>query len=472
MQNSEISKEVDTTSKTNSTISELLDLVEGVRNQIDELRLADKKALSLCNKRVDRRPEREKLTNVPRVSRPVFVLGCVRSGTTAVGRALQAAGLPGWTEGHVFPLLHLLKLAIEGFLVKETPNLNAGLGVDFLDQGRLEGLLVDYFEQFQLSQHMSTRWVDKTPGPEMIEAAPYLHSLWPRARFIYCRRRGIENVKSQLRRFSNEPGVNLGFQEACHVWARCMDMWGGVRESLGETFCEIDQGEMATNPEETVARLAVLLELTSTQAEALGNSLRDCHPEQTASSSAPESLEETGWSEEQRNFFLTACGSSMQAYGYSLGVEADAKMQAAILLPFCNDPEKVSLANLDDTNAYSAQEHGAFLLHPKLPGNPPPVVTFRSLSFHGHSHFFAGLELRKSEAPPVLYRMRIQESGGGAVLVDAHCIVQAGNLTPWHLDFPPLMGTMDVSFSTEMAPGSTHNFYAWATWISPRFLIK
>lgn len=453
-------------------IEKLVDVVKNLCSEQQELNRLSEERFRFLAARLEADAGWHRRGAIVRVSRPVFVMGCVRSGTTAIGKALKAASLPGWTEGHLFPLLHFMKQKIDQYFVAESPYLANGWGVSFLAPGDLESLLVDYFEQLQLSHHLSTRWVDKTPGAEMIEAAPYLHSLWPHARFIFCRRRGVENIKSQLRRFANESGVNIGFQDACVVWARCMEKWAGVRESLGETFCEIDQGEMAKNPEGTAAKLAGLLDLTSSQAEALRNSLRDCHPELTSSSFAPESLEETGWSKDQRNFFLTMCGPSMQSYGYPIGGDADAKMQAAIFLPFCNEPEKVSLANLENPADYIGAEHGAFMLHPNMPSEPPPVVTFRSLSLHGHSRFFAGLELRHPQAEPVIFRIRLQESDRESVLAEGHCIVRHGKVESWHLDFPPVSGPVDVSLSTEMAPDSPHNLYAWAHWISPRFLIQ
>jgi len=407
----------------------------------------------------------------PRRSSPVFVLGNVRSGTTAIGNALQTAGYPGWTEGHIFPLLHDLQKKIDWWMDHEAPFMGGGWGIDFLDPHALQSVLVGYFEELYLSHHLSTNWVDKTPGPEMIEAAPFLQSLWPQAKFIFCHRRGIENVKSQLRRFNEEPGVNLGFEEACKIWARSMELWADVRNSLEKAYIELDQAEMANNPADVARKIAGLLGLSSGAASAVLRAITESMPERTASTFAPESLDETGWTDEQKAFFVSACGATMQKFGYTLGDDADAKLRAAIMLPFTDEAEKVCLINVASGEGYTMAEHGTFMLHPRVDGQPP-TVTYLSLPFKGHSCFFSILEIRHPQSEPVCYRLRIHGSEGGGALVDAHCIVEPGDVRSWSVDFPPLEGAMNVSISTEMVPEAESHFYAWAHWIGPRFLVK
>jgi len=45
----------------------------------------------------------------------------------------------------------------------------------------------------------SAHWVDKTPNLDIVRSADILYRIWPEAKFIYMKRRGIENVMSRLR---------------------------------------------------------------------------------------------------------------------------------------------------------------------------------------------------------------------------------------------------------------------------------
>lgn len=162
----------------------------------------------------------------------------------------------------------------------------------------------------------------------------------------------------------------------------------------------------------------------------------------------------------------------MQAYGYTLGSETDAKLGSTIFLDFTVDPEKVALAEIQGPNDYCPAEQGVFLLHPKMPGEAPTSVTFKSLGLQGHSRFFTRMEVRHPQAGPVVYRVMGKQSDSGTVLFDERTTVSHGKMTTWQFDFPAASGPVDVMLSIEMAPDSPSNFYAWSHWVSPRFLVK
>ena len=85
------------------------------------------------------------------------------------------------------------------------------------------------------------RWVDKTPGgTSMVEACPSLLEIFPRATFIFCKRRGIENVLSRLNKFKGG-----AFEAHCQGWAQTMETWLQVAPLLGQSAIEVDQTDMA-----------------------------------------------------------------------------------------------------------------------------------------------------------------------------------------------------------------------------------
>lgn len=51
------------------------------------------------------------------------------------------------------------------------------------------------------SLHKEKIWVDKTPDPRMIKCVPRLKRAWPNAKFIFVKRRGIENLESRIKKF-------------------------------------------------------------------------------------------------------------------------------------------------------------------------------------------------------------------------------------------------------------------------------
>ena len=409
-----------------------------------------------------------------RPSRPVFVLGCVRSGTTVVARALQVAGIPGWTEGHSFPILYRLKTVIDESFAEEKVFLGThSWAIDWLSPGVLEERLVDHFEAVQIDGLQSTRWFDKTPGAEMIAAAPYLASLWPSARFIYCQRRGVENVASQMRRFGSDPVQRIPFAEACQNWARCVELWASVSPSLpvlpSPMAMVVEHERLVSEPDQMALAIASHLGLDPLQAERMAAVFTGEFPERTASDYAAESLEGCGWSAEQQDFFVANCGPAMHQAGYSMGGAADERAGRTITLTYTEDPTRVTLSNGSFGTTFRQTEPGVFLIHPATEG-PPISVTFRNIGFAGHNRFVVRADIKHPQSHPIVYAMRLVNPADGNTVFEARHTVCVGKPDDWVVDFPPLMGPHDVCLSTEMAEDAPNAFYAWATWTTPRFL--
>lgn len=253
--------------------------------------------------------------------RRLFVVGSPRSGTTVVGNSLRKVlGLPNYGEAHVLPLLHEQVATLDKhldapqsrLLTASPENLLTHLPAVELRERLAEGLRCMY-----RGLHGGDSFCDKTPGVPMLRALPLAASVWPDARFIFCRRHGLENVASRLRKFSDVSD----FEGHCRDWAMAMQVWLEVRDALptGAWF-ELDQQVLERDPAGMGQRLGAWLGLDDAQRDALAGHLGSLRPEQTRAtpSATPATPASLGWSLAQTALFAQLCGPMMAAYGYAV----------------------------------------------------------------------------------------------------------------------------------------------------------
>jgi Sulfotransferase family len=252
---------------------------------------------------------------------PVFVLGLTRSGTSAMtGALLDGAGLFGWREGHLFPLLGDLLLRVKRHwdeLVHYSyapgfPREEYALGQ--LDIHQVLNAVVATFDRVYRGR--ATAWVDKTATVEAVLAAPLLKHIYPRAKFIYMHRHPIKLALSRDKKF---PDCSL--QYSFRLWAECMEAWTRVRTCLPpDCYEEVAQLELSRQPEAVVERIAALLNLSAPQQEGMRAALLGPRLEYTGSSpdGVELSLEDTGWNRSDRKACVTLCGAQARLWGYRL----------------------------------------------------------------------------------------------------------------------------------------------------------
>jgi hypothetical protein len=258
--------------------------------------------------------------DVDRAQRPVFILGAARSGTSAIAQALvKTTRYLGHEEGHLLDVIAPLFACIDRHYGERgeewsgrTSTLIAAVPKTFLESG-----VKRIFVELARTLFPAGWWLDKTPRPSMIAVAPLLREIWPEARFIFMKRRGIENVASRLRKFPAIP-----FEDHCRDWTLVMQSWLATRAALSGASIEIDQIELATSPEEIGAILAPLLLLGHQETKDFVQALKLDRPERTSSNFAtPESFDSVNWTEHQKRVFLEICGSLMQTFGYGTAVD-------------------------------------------------------------------------------------------------------------------------------------------------------
>ena len=251
----------------------------------------------------------------------VFVVGAARSGTTRIKTALSdALGLERSGEGHFYPVASDIEAALDAYLDRLREKAGPKTMVQAIDREAVRrGIRATIREAFDAVAGPS--FVEKTPGNGAIRALPIVVEQWPEAKIVFARRRGIENVISALWKF---PGWT--FESACGGWTEALETWSALGPEVKGRAIEIDQFEMAREPEATAARLGAFLRLDGAAVAGIAEAFTQrAHPRTNTRVSSMEELQrdpiplaETPWSEDQRAAFVAVCGEMMRAYGYRL----------------------------------------------------------------------------------------------------------------------------------------------------------
>jgi hypothetical protein len=378
---------------------------------------------------------------------PTFILGSVRSGTSAVMHALrEGAGIRGFNEGvfaHLMPvLLSAVDTHYRTFIRKPTTMLGS------VPRGFLEAGIKNLFGRAYIETMGAGRWLDKTPGgPQMVNACPALLEIFPAAKFIFCRRRGIENILSRQRKYPDH-----AFELHCNGWAKTMEAWIAVKPALAGCAVEVDQRDMAIRPEAVADTVCALLGLSPTESEGFLRVLRDHRIEQTrpAQDETPISLSETGWSLEEQETFRRICGPMMQAFGYGTGDERPARRSAGyrFFVPVAKglaEGENVALS--DGCRALDARR---FSIVPNRYGEPAAGIRYKMIELDRVRRFSARLSVSGPEADAaegVVFEFKLEHSGDRAPVFSAEHVVRAGNSAEWRCDLPTLSGAFDAILS-------------------------
>ncbi|MFI4889119.1 MAG: sulfotransferase family protein [Steroidobacterales bacterium] len=249
---------------------------------------------------------------------PVFVLGSPRSGTSAVAQSLiTATPYAGYNEGQVLDLLIPLLRALKHFYESKAHDLPSAsrammmitkVPEEYFADG-ISALFADAVRPLFPSRH----WCDKTPTADMIWATPSLLRIWPNAKFIFLKRRALENLLSRIRKFR---GVSFEYQ--CSDWVACMDAWRAVRGALVGHALELDHHFLARHPDQSAEAIGALLALAPNEVEGLTQLLSRHQPERTSASILDVAdASAIDWDSAQWATFERICGPTMAAYGYS-----------------------------------------------------------------------------------------------------------------------------------------------------------
>jgi hypothetical protein len=243
---------------------------------------------------------------------PVFVLGPARSGTSAITLALLESGsFVGCGEGHLLSLAHALLATVDHHYQRGGNDPSTALGRVSIDA--FQKLIRRTFVKLLPELYSTKRWLDKTPTVEMVRASLLMQELWPNARFIFMKRRVIENVLSRRRKFPEDTTENHYSD-----WAAVMTAWLAVREKLGDAALEIEHRQLVLDPDAVATSIGGFLQIPDADAARLRRYLTKNRPEQTDENfGATYSLDRLELDENDARRLTTVCDPLMYALGYS-----------------------------------------------------------------------------------------------------------------------------------------------------------
>lgn len=248
------------------------------------------------------------------VSPAIFIVGSPRSGTTVVGNSLRKVldAEAGFGESHLLPLAGEVVKTVAEFHQSSGAAAIPGMMLHHVNPHLLAEQMLSVIKRQYSNLFAQGCILDKTPGGAMIRALPDIQRLWPEARIIFVKRRGIENVVSRLKKF---PEVD--FKSHCSQWKNCMNAWDWVKGGLVNKI-EVDQFDVLTQPVLVAKRLGDFLDLPSVQISALERHFSSDKPEQTRSvSHSALSINNVNWNNEQKSFFIQHCAENLERWGYS-----------------------------------------------------------------------------------------------------------------------------------------------------------
>jgi len=247
---------------------------------------------------------------------PIFIMGMQRSGTSIMAIALLLAGFTGFGEGHLW-----LEL-IEPFSRFRDPSYRPAYKQDVFALGAGRNLLlekyiavaIDHFHRDNIPDE-PVRWVDKSPGPEVIDMVPMLAQVFPKSQFVFMVRNGVSTVNSGLHLWHDRPNI---FQTMCLGWVKTMSAWRRVRGEIAGRYIEIRQEDMASNPDGVATRLTDFLGVPE-----CSNSVSDLLRSKRANSAFPNRSPgdyryQINWHNEQKAYFIETCQEEMEAWGYEM----------------------------------------------------------------------------------------------------------------------------------------------------------
>lgn len=241
------------------------------------------------------------------MSTNLFIVGTTRSGTSAVRNAIAETRFKGPGEGHSIGLLGAISDVVETYFHENHTALSHGT---MLAAWKRDEFWHDIAAAYTKQIHglvATGDFIDKTPNILPIRYAKLIETSLENVRFVFCRRRGIDNVLSKVRMWPDLP-----FREHCTEWTDINDAWDNVKLRLSSPVLEAEYYDLSTAPDVLASRIGDFLELDSPDRTVLLHELSKDRP----SGKPWVSLAETGWSDEQIDIFREVCGSAMERSGY------------------------------------------------------------------------------------------------------------------------------------------------------------
>lgn len=385
---------------------------------------------------------------------PIFVLGAPRSATTVVSKSLAAVGWNGFGEGHV---LGILEASVRAVAERQSDYLRhvgkSDWAIEHFPLSQLQAGLISAFEDFHIDR-FGPRWMDKTPGIGNITIAPQLRRLFPKSKFIFCRRRAIDVLGSMQRRFGHDYHSLL---RAADEWVNTMSAWRAVREELGAAAIEIDHRQVADNPCGVAAEISGLLGLAEEDSAAISAYLQTESPEATSTHYEAMRLSQAPWPDDVKAALAERLSFCMGLFGYGLE-EPFIDESRSVPIKYTRNANFADLSQLSVATYYKYISDDRFLLHPGAQESPRSAVLFKSVDIDGAVAISAVCEIAHSQSQPI--RCGIEVLCDGVAVSSGEVLVRVEESCRLTLMVPPDLTGGEIVVWTEMAHGAS-NEYAW-----------
>ena len=277
------------------------------------------------------------------------MIGSPRCGTTCISRCLRhAPGIPGFDEGHF--LSNLLDFAVLRHSISTRIAENKHESADavgashfhkyisevkfynIFKQGYMQALNCHIDQIFDDKATDSKKrkklpltdkyFVDKSPGPKGILITKYLVKMWPEAKFIFLKRRSIENIHSRMKKFENNTYTEESFTKHCKQWVNDLNYFRQDAEPFlkPEQYIQIDHYDIMTKPELLIDTLCNFIDDLEQYRWLMINFLKNKFPESTNDSKPPPiySIDSIPWENKYKEIHNKICLEKLEEEGYTL----------------------------------------------------------------------------------------------------------------------------------------------------------
>lgn len=413
----------------------------------------------------------------------IFVLGSVRSGTSAVGQGLDHAigSGDGYYEGNLIGLLPCVSDAVDkyyrhfskDYLEKKGYHQVSDVGKDYIKQRLLDFLLTEIVKPVNNGGKRAGAegmtpvgreivWVDKSPDghflAENARSAAFLAEALPNARFIFCRRHGVANVESRIRKWGRP-----SFITHCHGWAAVMDAWWTLKGPLNGRFIEVDQYDLATEPDRTAEALADFVSANEKQRNSLKARFSRKNVERTSSESdaLQPRLIDTDWTWAERLIFALICGEQMRRYRYNIG-PLHAVDGITSIVDLSNHGTAHSVV-LDEPDRWAFRPlPGGFQLHALPKSRPPAMIRLLNVPSPSNARLSCMLVHAHQLGPSVLFGVRLFPGDADEPLFEKEYTVAPGEALEVSEVIRGLPRSVKIEVTTRLTPLRNDNTFARA----------
>ena len=212
----------------------------------------------------------EALTTGPSKLAPIFVVGVPRSGTTLLRMVLDShpdvmcGPEAPWIAGRGgTPMPSFARLT--SFLTENKWGAVSGFsGVDEETVNEAMGGAIDTILSKAAATQGAKRWAEKTP--ENVINAPFLHRLFPHARFVHVVRDGrdvaLSTIRSQWKTIVlHASRVRNTYRNALRRWVEWTNQFEGDAAALNLSYRRVFYESLVRDPERELRQLLAFLRL-------------------------------------------------------------------------------------------------------------------------------------------------------------------------------------------------------------------